>query len=453
MFDVARAPISRGSHNACRDCSVGLCEQVKRNSGSAKMELWISIVGGLALLLFTFLLILRTCARVPELRRCQAWLVFCACIWAAFFLFKQAWPDAIMPPADADWHHDMGVEVAKAFHLGGWRDAASMFGVGNAGFDFVIGLMYSVTSPNRPLITAVLTVFAFWGGLLLLELLVKGTGAARIPWLLVAFITMCPTAVFWSVDVLKEGPVYWGSCAALHACLGGSRGGHRQSLLLPIIGICVVAFMRPHIAMVWIAALGFGAVMVAGRWGFAFLLVLVAGVSTHLLYTMIPDVMDDMGSRGIVETVQSEYQLRSQLGGSAIQYVSGKPIPVLSGMLLLTLRPFPTEIPSLLAIIPTAEVWFLSFIGLWNWQRLRNRYAVLLSPVIATALGAFIMFSFQFSYMYNMGLMIRQRLMVLPAMFMLSFVPLLARQVSEMAGTREVLSNARLWRLHLQQNH
>ncbi len=71
------------------------------------------------------------------------------------------------------------------------------------------------------------------------------------------------------------------------------------------------------------------------------------------------------------------------------------------------------------------EIWILSFVGAIGWLFQRDRWKLLVTPFVTTLLVATFLIAFEFSYMYNMGLLVRQRLQILPAVLCLAVLPYL----------------------------
>jgi hypothetical protein len=114
------------------------------------------------------------------------------------------------------------------------------------------------------------------------------------------------------------------------------------------------------------------------------------------------------------------------VGGAAI--AGGTPIPFVSGLMLILIRPWPTEVQQMEAFLAGIEVWLLAAFGMLNWWIARGRVRWRVSVGLVTHVVALLLMGYFFSYMYNMGLAVRQRLMCFPAVLTIYTWPLLARQ-------------------------
>jgi hypothetical protein len=105
-------------------------------------------------------------------------------------------------------------------------------------------------------------------------------------------------------------------------------------------------------------------------------------------------------------------------------------MPVIDGMLLIMLRPFPGEVFDANSLLSGAEMWLITGLMLLGWMRSSQRAKLLFSSTAITHLAAILILSFFFTYLYNMGLVVRQRLQVFPAILALLAIPYLASQVA-----------------------
>ena len=110
-------------------------------------------------------------------------------------------------------------------------------------------------------------------------------------------------------------------------------------------------------------------------------------------------------------------------GGSAI-IRTDKPIPLLSGMILVFLEPNPTMWQSLqFAVCGIESYTYLVLISV-AWIRCRNKMKIFLSQACVESVLVLVILSFYLGYMYNMGLLVRQRIQVVPAIVLLAAIPL-----------------------------
>jgi len=116
-------------------------------------------------------------------------------------------------------------------------------------------------------------------------------------------------------------------------------------------------------------------------------------------------------------------------GGSVI-YRHTTPIPVVSGLIFTMFEPNPIYWGSPTFAIVGLEAWVVSVLGIWNWVNSRNRLNIIFTPTGITCLLVLLGLAFYLGYMYNMGLMVRQRLQIMPALIMLAILPLGRRRIA-----------------------
>ena len=136
--------------------------------------------------------------------------------------------------------------------------------------------------------------------------------------------------------------------------------------------------------------------------------------------------------RGIVSTLEGGLLAQSKdVGfgtGSQIRYTDSTPIPVVTGLTLLFLRPYPWEAPHIIAILAGAEVLVLTSIMIVSWLSLSNWRKHMFRPLMFTSILVTLFLAFFFSYLFNMGLVVRQRIQFFPALIALAATPSLIKR-------------------------
>ena len=187
--------------------------------------------------------------------------------------------------------------------------------------------------------------------------------------------------------------------------------------------------MRPHIAMGWLLAIVAGRAFDSKRFGLLFAGAVGSAACIALLSLLKPTTFEEVLSDGPRTALSNRYDTLSSLDDANRPPIFGsKPIPVVSGMLLILSRPWPSETQAIDAFLAGLEVWLLGAFGLFNWAMVRDKRRLCAHPGLLTYVVLLLMMGFFFSYMYNMGLAVRQRLMCFPAMLAIYAWPLLARQ-------------------------
>jgi hypothetical protein len=401
------------------------------------MQTFIGAVFSLLLFGLMQLLIAKACARTKAIARWRAPLVAISVVWWLLPLIKKLFLDDIFPPADGIVHEEMARYVAGCLLDGDWSSAFQLFGAGNDGYRFLLGVFYALTAAPEVTTYALHGTLAFWAVLSLLETLCVYSRCERLEFWHLLLLLLTPSIAFWTTANLKEGAMLWGICMILRLGLTAVDDRKRQNIIVPLVGLAVAGFLRPHIVIAYLGGLSAGSALRHRRFGLATVTVLAAGGALLVLNVAAPNIVERFADDGIGMTLNERYLERNHLGGSAMQGgAAAKPIPFLTGLTLLFLRPYPTEILDVAGAFASAEIWLISLTGIGCWIRLRNRRRLATSAYVVSNLVTIVLLSFFFSYMYNMGLMVRQRVMALPAIFALTITPGLAAQRSTGAARR-----------------
>lgn len=258
-------------------------------------------------------------------------------------------------------------------------------------------------------------------------------------------VFFAPSLVYWPSSIGKEAFVML--CLGL-ASYGGARlvtgrwGG--RSLPVTVLGIAGAGFVRPHFAAIWTGALALALLAGAftggtrrgagGRLGTA-LLALAAVVGLTVVAGVTLEYLDPKGDETKGTVVQDrimsifeETERRTEQGGSSFETitVSGPwDYPVAIARTLT--RPFITEADSLAEALPAVEMTALLLLGLGSWRRLANLPRMMLrSPYLVFTVVALVMFGIAFTSVGNLGILARQRSLVMPLLvlpFCLSRLP------------------------------
>jgi len=337
---------------------------------------------------------------------------------ALFYLFVIG---AMYGGGDYFMYYDRGIGFAEALWKGDYDSFLGIFELTNWwGTAFTIWLTGWVLAFLGPSLSGAFIVFALAGFVGVLSL---GHAFARAfpaaDWRrYFAFIMLFPSLWFWPTPVGKDAIVL---CGVGVATLGFVGRVNRIQWTLTALGVFLVFVIRPQVAATLVFAIMAGQWLGAlRRWNaksfFQALLLLATGSAVIMMSG------DQLGF-DMLDTQEVEFYLVgkgaiSAIGGSAIQ-AADTASPWLAPINTL-FRPFPWEASGATAMLAAAEV-----IVLWGmvWYRRRsiagfvraykgNRVfwmAVVFIAVYSTALGIAI---------GNIGIIARQRVHILPFLFM-----------------------------------
>jgi hypothetical protein len=235
-----------------------------------------------------------------------------------------------------------------------------------------------------------------------------------------AWVFLFPSLWFWPSSVGKEALVLLGIGVAT---LGFAGRGGRPSWPLTIVGLSLVFVIRPQVAAVFIFAVTLAYWLDFERWthlkalrGVAILLVGTVGI----WYTMDAALDGEVGFDSVEAYIDGN-AARNQGGGSSFEGVGARPSGVPVAMFNVLFRPFPWEAHNMAAAFSALEIMLMWTVILFrrrqisvmlrNWRTDRMiRFALPFVLLYVITLGM---------NLSNLGLMARQRTLVLPLLFLL----------------------------------
>jgi hypothetical protein len=299
------------------------------------------------------------------------------------------------------------------------------------------GLLFYVTGPTSLGGFLVFSWLGFWGLFLFYRAfrIAVPHGEARRYALLLFLLT---SLVFWSSSIGKEPwmTLSLGICAYGSARLLTDRRG---GLLLIALGITMAAAVRPHIAPIPLLAITIGYLVrsrhsarpspfrpLVKMMGLAVLIsgsVLAVSQAKHYL-----DLKSVDGQS--IQAVVAESEKRTTDGGSSFNgRAVTTPLDFPQAFVTVLFRPLPTEAHNSQALAGAAEGTVLQMIFLSSGPRLAQGLRQLRrEPYLAVALATTCLFVYALSGYSNFGLLVRQRVQVLPFLMVLLALPRPARR-------------------------
>ncbi len=387
--------------------------------------------------------VVRLCARNQALKPWTLYVQFAAFFWCVMAVFKRLYLDEIFPPADALYHEEVARDVAARLGAFRFAEASEFFGLGNPGYRFLLGVFYSLTAAPEWIVYTLNGALGFWGMLSLLELLCIHSGCREMRAVILFSWLYLPSGLQWTTANLKEGAILWGASMMLYWTLPKGKQ-HVAGRGCPLLGMLVLGFLRPHIAIIWMVSINLMSTLRSKRYG---LFLMTGGgvlASVLLLKIVAPEMFDTASGGGVSSSLGERYeQFSSNDNLMSSHFVGKEPVPVWTGVLLILFRPWPSEVTSAAELMAGVEVWILALIGGWGWYLVRGKLQQLMHPSVLVMIFGLLFFGFFFSYMYNMGLMVRQRLMVFPAVLYLYAWPYVCRQTVRVKSRQWVRSPRR----------
>ena len=262
----------------------------------------------LAIIVVLQVCVVRICSRNQALKPWTAYAQLAALFWCLMSVFKRLYLDEIFPPADALYHEEIAREVAACLRAFQFSEAFEYFGLGNPGYRFVLGVFYSVTAAPEWIVYTLNGALGFWGMLSLLEILCIQSGCNKIrPIILMTWLYL-PSGLQWTTTNLKEGAVLWGASMMLYWTLERTKNKQTSKRGCPILGMIVLGFLRPHIAIIWMVSINLMSTFRSKRY---WLFIVTAGgtlASFLLLQIVAPEMFDTASGGGASSSLGERYE-------------------------------------------------------------------------------------------------------------------------------------------------
>ena len=350
--------------------------------------------------------------------------------WVAF--------DAYGGQADAGVYHEAGARLADQIRGGDLSTVTGLTSETGAAFvERLTGIVYAVFGSS---LLGGFLVFA-WMAFVGLVLFVRAATIA-VPGLLrrryAILVFFGPSLLYWSSSIGKE--------AVMMLCLGlTSYGGARLltgqwggfSVPLTAAGIVGAGFVRPHFAAIWVAALALALLVgaltgdsrrgILGRIGtLGLAAVAVVGLSLVAAATLEyldPPQEDVTGAVTVaapiterVSDIFDETERRTSQGDSSFEVITivgpqDYPIAIVRTLT----RPLLIEADNVAELIPALEMTALLVLAAVSWRRIVNLPLMMLrTPYLVMAVVVLVMFGIAFTSIGNLGVLTRQRSLVMP---------------------------------------
>ncbi len=336
-------------------------------------------------------------------------------IWIGVFVYDTS--------VDSFHYWSVGMQRADDFSVVGWSAFQPPFWSTNL-INNVCGFIMLATGNTLPGLFVLFTLAALWGGYLFYRAfcIAFPTGDTALYGMLALLL---PSNLFWSSAIGKDAlaQLFIGLAAFGFAKL--CQRLDTRSILTCAIGTAGVLAVRPHIAAMLAVAftLPFALGKLRGGWtNLAAKIVLVpilVGVSLLVISQAGEFVgLETADSQSSIETVD-RLTKSTQIGGSAFNSDKSLPVRIAEAPFLM-FRPFPWEANNGMAAVASLEALGL----LWfAWKRRRRLTAALRNwrePFVAFILVYSLIFSVAFAAATsNFGILVRERIMMVPLLLML----------------------------------
>jgi len=334
--------------------------------------------------------------------------------------------------ADAGVYHSVGAALARQFRDGDFVIDLGRRVQGTGFVQILTGGIYTITGATDIGGFLVYSWLGFWGLYLFHRAFVLAVpqGDHLRHARLVFFL---PSLLFWPSSIGKEA---W-MCLGLGVCAYGSARiltGARGGLLALSAGIVALSFVRPHVAALVAAAL-FAAYVLRGQRGnrtglapFGKLIgiVVLGGVLVLAVGELESYLGVDAFDQDSVQLTLNEVTHQTGQGGS---YIEGtrtnlNPSRFPQAFVNVVFRPFPWQATNVQSLVASMEGIFFVVLFIAGWRRLAGAARAVLDTPYVILCGCYaVLFVYGFSSFANYGILVRQRVQVLPFLLVLLCLP------------------------------
>jgi hypothetical protein len=339
--------------------------------------------------------------------------------------------------ADAAEYHRMGAVLARQFRNGDFHIELGRPVQGTGFIQILTGAIYTVTGATDLGGFLVFSWISFWGLYLFHRAFVRACPQGdHHRYALLVFLL--PSLLFWPSSIGKEAWI----CFGLGVCAyGGSRvlTGARGGVLLVAAGLLALGMVRPHVGAL-VAASMFAAYVLrrsprtaSGLRPFAKLLgiIVLGGVLVAAVGQLETFLGVDAFDRDSVELELDEVTAQTGQGGSYVQgtHTDLSPSRFPQAFVNVVFRPLPWEARNLQALVASPEAKFLVGLIATSWRRIIAAVrAALDTPYLIMCATYSVLFVYGFSSFANFGILVRQRVQLLPFLLVLLCIPAQKRQ-------------------------
>jgi hypothetical protein len=431
----------------------GWAALLTRWMGSGPADYWSALLVATGLLLISVPLVARA-ARADGWRRAAPllWtalvlklLASCLRYWVAFHVYGGS--------TDSLGYHKAGSAIADGLWHG--RLTMPMPPIGTEAVEAATGVVYTGVGPTLLggyLVFGWLALWGCWMCYRALRIALPQAATHRYA----VLVLLLPSLLYWPSSIGKEALMLLGiGAVSLGAARLTSGSSERGSALLPLLGgLLITGFIRPHVAVLLMSGVFLAYVVrrprhrtltspISHALGLvaagAVVLVMVSAAAKFLH-------VDEVNPNAIRETLEATAE-RTATGGSEF---TAQPVTSVADMpgaiITVVFRPWPWEAHNAQALTAAAESVLLLLLMLLCWRRVVALPRLLLrEPYVAYVATYVLLFVYAFSTFGNFGLLVRERVQVLPLVLVLPCLPLLRRRGPAPATpvTRRTVSGSR----------
>lgn len=348
-----------------------------------------------------------------------------AYVWIGFFVY-----DSVV---DAFHYWSLGYRRMEEFSALGWTAFPPPYTSTNL-MSNICGIIMLVTGNALPTLFVIFSLAALWGGYFFYRAFCVAfpEGNRGLYGLLVVLL---PSILYWSSAIGKDALSQLFIGVSFYGFARVVRRLDFPAILIAAVGIAGTSVVRPHVgAMLAISMLlPFALGKTKGGWMTVVTKIFLIPVLLGCTYLLVRQAQSFVGAEsadlksGI--HILEERNINTQVGGSTFNQRESLVSRIVQGP-FLPFRPFPWEVHNLMSAVAAVEGFGLFFL---LWGKRRECWA-LIRKWREPYVGFILAFALQFSIIFaavtsNFGILVRQRIMLVPVVLMLLCAKLPAREV------------------------
>jgi hypothetical protein len=348
-----------------------------------------------------------------------------AYVWLGFFLYDAA--------VDAFHYWAIGLQLMNQFSFVGWSAFQPPYWSSNLIFN-ICGIISLVTGNALPTLFVIFALAALWGGYFFYRAFCVAFPQGNRG-LYGLTVVLLPSIVYWSSAVGKDALAQLFIGMSAYGFARTVRKLDARGVLISFIGVAGMTAVRPHVgAMLAISMLvpfTFG--KTKGGWMTVSTKILLVPVLLACTFFLVKQAQSFVGAetadfKGGVQALE-QHNIDTLQGGSTFNQGESLSTRILRGP-FLPFRPFPWEVHNAMSAVAALEGLGLGF---WAWRRRRGIWA-LMREWREPYIGFILAFVLQFSVIFaaatsNFGILVRQRIMLVPIVLMLFCAKLPSKDV------------------------
>ena len=432
VLENRAAPVLAGV--AAVGCYVGLLSWLMEHS---TYDVWGGLIVGPALIIIS-LPLLRKAIRVET----DSWVAQLLVVAFALKLIGGAVRYFVVSSsyggnADANSYSATGTWLSDL-----WRHGQFTFDTGDrlVGTGFVrilTGAVYTLTGPSKAAGYLVFSWLGFWGLYFAYRAFrtAMPDGDHRRYAVLVFLL---PSLLFWPSAIGKEA--WMTLCVGLIA-LGAaklfvrSRGGYP----LLALGLTGGAMVRPHVVVFAVAGVLIGYIVAprkkpgpgSAMWKTVGVVVLSIAAFTVLRHAAGFLGITKLNSAQVGAALQSAGHRTTEGASAFTAHQVSSPLSFPQGLVTVLFRPFPWEAHNAQALVSSLEGVLLMVLIATSWRRFARLPRLMAKrPFVSLSVIYIVLFVYAFSVIGNFGILVRERVQVLPFVLMLAALPTAQRHMT-----------------------